>query len=100
MTMAPEFKNTSDTTVLIVDDEPSLGRLLARYLEEAGYVCQTATSAAIARELLSLRRFDLALCDLDMPGESGLDLIRHIKAKYPETGRVMVDKCRNKSVAG
>jgi CheY-like chemotaxis protein len=87
MTAAPISKGTN---ILIVDDEQSVSRLLARYLEEEGYACQTAASGATARELLFRNRFDLALCDLDMPGESGLELIRHIKAQYPETGRVMV----------
>lgn len=90
MTAVQTSKDTKDTNILIVDDEQSVSRLLARYLEEAGYTCQTAESAASARELLSQQLFDLALCDLDMPGESGLDLIRHIKAHHPETGRVMV----------
>ncbi|MDP3478142.1 MAG: response regulator, partial [Desulfoprunum sp.] len=90
MTAVQTSKETKDTNILIVDDEQSVSRLLARYLEEAGYTCQTAESAASARELLSQQLFDLALCDLDMPGESGLDLIRHIKAHHPETGRVMV----------
>ena len=87
MTAAPISKAIN---ILIVDDEQSVSRLLARYLTEEGYACQTAASAATARELLSRNRFDLALCDLHMPGESGLDLIRHIKAQYPATGRVMV----------
>ncbi len=90
MTAIQTSKEAKDTNILIVDDEKSVCRLLARYLEEAGYTCQTAESGERARGLLARHRFDLALCDLDMPGESGLELIRHIKALYPETGRVMV----------
>ncbi|MBU1566053.1 MAG: response regulator [Proteobacteria bacterium] len=92
-------KTTNNINILIVDDEQSICRLLTRSLEEVGYTCQTAESAASARKLLSKNRFDLALCDLNMPGESGLDLIRHIKANYPETGRVMVTSSSDSDIA-
>ncbi len=90
MGSASVSKNTNSANLLIVDDEPSLRRLLTKYLEEAGYTCQSAANTTTAKELLSQSHFDLALCDLDMPGESALELIRHIKVQYPETGRVMV----------
>jgi two-component system, NtrC family, sensor kinase len=79
-----------DAKILIVDDEPAIQKLLARYLVDAGYECQFAESAADAKEILASETFDLLLSDLKMPGESGLDLIRHTKKHYPHIGRVMI----------
>ena len=50
----------------------------------------TAADAAEARSLIAWQKFDLLLCDINMPGESGLSLARHIAAEYPETATVMV----------
>ncbi len=77
-------------TILIVDDEPAIRKLLIRFLTEAGYECRDAENVEEARRLLAAGPFDLLLRDLMMPGESGLELIRHAKEKYPEMGRVMI----------
>ena len=76
--------------ILIVDDEPAIRKLLIRVLEGAGYECHTAEDTASAKEALASNTFDLLLCDLKMPGESGLTLIRYAKEHYPQTGRVMI----------
>ena len=62
--------------ILVVDDEAAIRRLLSRFLTEAGYTCETADCVESGRKLLSAGSFDLLLCDLKMPGESGLELIR------------------------
>lgn len=80
-----------NATILVVDDEAPVRKLLKAYLTDAGYDCYTAEDVASAKEQLSSREFDLLLSDLSMPGgESGLDLIRHAKENYPEVGRVMI----------
>ena len=83
MSEAPEH-------ILIVDDEEPIRRLLARLLGEHGYECTTATGAAEARALLAAEPFALVLSDVDMPGESGLDLIAHVLTSYPDSAVVMV----------
>lgn len=77
-------------TILIVDDEMAIRKLLTRYLGDAGYECHAADCVESAKEILAITHFDLLLCDLKMPGESGLDLIRYAKKHYPEMGRVMI----------
>ncbi len=77
-------------TILIVDDEPAIRKLLKRFLTEAGYECHVADSVEAARQILATRPFDLLLSDLMMPGESGLELIRYAKEHYPQTGRVII----------
>jgi len=76
--------------VLIVDDERPIRVLLQKILEANGYVCRTAENAAQARVLMTEQASDLILCDINMPGESGLDFIRHVLKAYPETAAIMV----------
>ena len=64
--------------------------LLANTLESAGYRCVQAIDAAEARRCLLREGFELILCDIRMPGESGLDLIREVRGVYPDTGVIMV----------
>jgi len=85
--------------ILIVDDEQPIRNILRRYLEKAGYRCETAENTASAKELLALEPFDLILTDLMMPGESGIDLIKYAKEYYPETGRVMITAIGTQDIA-
>ncbi len=83
-------EHAADIWILAIDDELSIRKLLTRYLELAGYNCISAGSGQEARRELQERPFDLVLCDLKMPDESGLELIRYVKKAYPDTARVMV----------
>lgn len=78
------------TDILIVDDEPQVRQLLKQYLEAAGYECRTAEDVAVAKVILEGGTFDLILSDIDMPGESGFDLIRHVSKNCPDTPMIMV----------
>ncbi|WP_306549170.1 PAS domain-containing protein [Desulfobulbus sp.] len=75
--------------ILIVDDEPYIRSLLTALLEKAGHFCQAAENVAQAKRLLTETPFDLLITDIDMPGETGLDLIRHTKTRYPEVAVVI-----------
>ena len=66
--------------ILVVDDDPRICRLLSRYLQAEGFRVETAADAANARELLRARPTDLAILDLKLPGENGLDLAREIRS--------------------
>jgi len=79
-----------DATVLIVDDEPHVCLLMAKILEQAGYVCERAGNVQAAKQMLMQISFDLLLTDINMPGESGVELARHVKEHYPCTAVVMV----------
>ena len=76
--------------ILIVDDEEKIGRHLHRLLSARGYTCSTALSAGEARRLLEDGHFDLILCDVNMPGESGIELLDETANRYPDTATVMV----------
>jgi putative two-component system response regulator len=85
--------------VLVVDDEEAVRRLEARLLSENGFDCRLAADVAQARGQLQQEPFDLALVDVNMPGVSGLDLIRYVADKYPETATVMVTGVDDRQVA-
>ena len=77
-------------TMLIVDDEPAVRELLSAILQECGYSCLAVEDVPAARQALREIPVDLVLTDRDMPGESGLELIRSIKEFHPEIGVIMV----------
>jgi len=76
--------------ILIVDDDELIRRMLGRLLEGQGYRCMLAADAHGARRQLDKTECALILCDVNMPGESGLDLIRHVLHDHPHTAAVMV----------
>jgi len=76
--------------ILVVDDEASVRRVLRKTLGRNGYNCTMASDASEAREYLEKQNIDLLLCDIRMPGESGLDLIRHVKKVFADTAIIMV----------
>jgi len=85
--------------ILVVDDEAPVRRLLARLLEQNGYSCGTAGDARQATVALEAEPFDLLLTDMNMPGESGLDLIRAASEKYPGLATVMVTGLDDRALA-
>jgi putative two-component system response regulator len=87
-------------SILIVDDEEPIRRMLSRLLERHGYVCKMASDAIEARRQLEGHVFGLILCDVNMPGESGLDLIRRVLREYPHTAAVMVTGLDDPQLAG
>lgn len=66
--------------VLIVDDDQKIRDLLGRYLSDQGFRITTAPDAQAARAAMRGLAFDIVLLDVMMPGESGLDLARDLKA--------------------
>ncbi|MGH2736444.1 MAG: response regulator [Actinomycetota bacterium] len=88
--MAGPAHEASKTTILVVDDEEAIARSLVRLLERSGYKCFSAGSAEEARGLLGAYSFDLLLTDMDLPGESGLELINTALRRDPNVATVMV----------
>ena len=85
--------------LLVVDDDEQVRRLLGRMLAEAGYRFAEAPDARNARALLADEGFTLMLCDLQMPGESGLELLEHVVASHPDTAVVMVTGLDDRELA-
>ncbi len=67
--------------ILVVDDDARIRTLLGRYLGREGFRVSMARDAADARAHLGALSFDLAVVDVMMPGESGLDLVAWLRAQ-------------------
>jgi putative two-component system response regulator len=76
--------------ILVVDDEEYIRRMLNRMLSGLAYTCTLAADGAEARKCLDAQPFDLVLCDVNMPGESGVDLARHIVSEYKDTAVIIL----------
>ncbi|MGA2064233.1 MAG: HD domain-containing phosphohydrolase [Thermoguttaceae bacterium] len=87
------------TTVLVVDDEPTMRSLVARWLGSAGYRPVEAASAAAAVDWLQQIDVHLVTMDITMPGCCGLDLLAQIKQRWPETEVIMLTALRDTATA-
>jgi two-component system, cell cycle response regulator DivK len=72
------------TRVLVVDDHATNLRLITGVLESQGYSHQTADSGEAALQMLEQEQFDLVLLDIQMPGLSGTEVAKCIRAN-PKT---------------
>ena len=75
--------------ILIVDDEPSLRKLLHRYLAHAGYTVGLAGDGLEALELVRQQLPDLVITDVNMPNMNGLELTRRLRTSH-KTARVPI----------
>lgn len=75
---------TGRARILVIDDEPLLGRTLSFMLEENHDVVVVEGGAAALAQLGADARFDLVLCDLDMPGVNGSTVHMQVARTYPE----------------
>jgi CheY-like chemotaxis protein len=78
--------------ILIVDDEPKVAFFFQKNLEmmEAGYEVTAVNSGQAALTELQKRPFDLLITDLRMPQMDGLELLRQVRAKSPQTKTILV----------
>ena len=78
------------TTVLLVDDEPSVTRGLQRLLRDEPYDVLSANDPAEALTLMESSPVDVIISDETMPGMSGSELLAIVRAKYPRCIRMML----------
>jgi len=76
--------------ILVVDDDPTLRRTLLQLIHEYGYQSVGAGSGEDALSQLARAPFRLVLADVRLPGLSGLDLLREIRARHAGTHVVMI----------
>jgi DNA-binding NtrC family response regulator len=82
------MKNT--TTILVVDDELMMRKLVEKILSRDGYRVLQAENGADALELLKQERVDIIVSDINMPTMNGFDLLRTVKQKYPAISMIMM----------
>jgi DNA-binding response OmpR family regulator len=81
-----------NTTILVVDDEPAVLRVLRAVLERDGYDVLTACDVATAKQAAPGRHIALILSDIDLPDGTGLELCLWAKAR-PELAQAPVLLC-------
>jgi EAL domain-containing protein (putative c-di-GMP-specific phosphodiesterase class I) len=77
-------------TILVADDDALLLRAYTRILTASGYRVETAADGRAALDAFQKRRFDLILCDVDMPGLSGVELLEAVRAHDLDVPIVLV----------
>lgn len=85
-------------SVLVVEDDPTLRELLFELFSER-YYCATAKSAEEALLRLGTEEVDVVLTDISMSGMSGLELLGHVKQRWPHTTVIIISGIRDKEYA-
>lgn len=85
--------------ILIVDDLAIVRLSLQRILAKASYRVREAEDVPSALAVLNEDAIDLILCDIQMPGASGLDLVKAIQPRIPDTSVVMVSSLEDAETA-
>ncbi len=76
--------------ILVVDDEPVIRDTLAEYLHLEGYAVAVAATGEDAVAQAQAQRFDVVLCDVNLPGLDGLEVLEELSKRCPETFVILV----------
>jgi response regulator RpfG family c-di-GMP phosphodiesterase len=82
--------DTSPPVCLIVDDEPRLRQVILHLMRNDGFRCYEAGDGADALRVLEAHPATLVLTDVRMPRMDGIELLRQVRARYPETAVMML----------
>ena len=86
--------------ILVVDDDEQILKLQKCLLEANNYSCTLAINAQEARNAIKNQNFEVILCDVNMPGESGMDFVRHSLTEHVDTAVLMVTGADDPEIAG
>jgi CheY-like chemotaxis protein len=82
-TESTETAMTTSKKLLVVDDDPVVGRSFNRVLSDKGYAVITARNGEEALRKLDEEAYDVVFTDIKMPGMSGLEVAERVKARQP-----------------
>lgn len=91
--------NNSECKLLVIDDEPNIIRALKRIFSDPQYTILTATVPALAMNILNEQKIDVILCDQQMPGMLGIDILKHAKIIQPDAVRILITGSADMRVA-
>jgi DNA-binding NtrC family response regulator len=77
-------------SILVVDDEQRQREIYNDILQDEGYASETAPSGEVALHLLSHRRFDLVITDLNLTGMTGIELLSEILGEDPTVAVILI----------
>lgn len=89
-TASANSSNSSECTVLIVDDEESIRKTLSAVFRDEGFGVETAADGESALTQLSEKLPSLVMLDIWMPGMDGIETLKQIKQRYPDLPVIMI----------
>jgi DNA-binding NtrC family response regulator len=81
----PNRPPTPPARILVVDDEALIRDTVAEYLQQEGFAVDACASGESALDLAARHRFDVALCDVQLPGMDGIELLERLLKVSPQT---------------
>ena len=76
--------------IMIIDDEPIVGKRLKRLLEKDGFEVEAFTRGSVAAEELERKSFDIIITDLKMGRVDGIQILENAKEKNPDTKVIII----------
>lgn len=76
--------------VLLIEDEPELRRSIRSYLQDEGFLLDSANDYPTALEKAQIYTYDAVLADITLPKGSGLDIVRVLRKNNPDTGIIII----------
>ena len=89
----------STSSILIVDDEPIVRESIRDWLEDAGYQVEMAGSGEEALELIEKQDFNVIILDIRLPGQTGIKVLREVKALKPQIISIIITAYPAKELA-
>lgn len=80
----------SNINIMVVDDEPIVGKRLKRLFEKEGYAVDIFTRGSMALKELEQRKFDIIITDLKMGKVDGMQILETAREKYPDTKIIII----------
>src|SRR5262245_55471977 len=80
---------TVGRTILVVDDDEGVRKLLTRWVTAMGHDAKVAPDAETALEMMGKWPIDVALCDIRMPGHDGIWLVEQMRSLFPAIAVVL-----------
>lgn len=76
--------------LLVVDDEPIVGKRLKQVFDKIGFEIETYTDSATALAAVAEKSFDIVVTDLKMEGIDGIEVLKRVRAMNPETRVIII----------
>jgi DNA-binding NtrC family response regulator len=93
-------KEISKYTILLVDDEESMRKLIATFLSKLGHSCLTAIDGVDALHKMKRNKIDAVVTDIKMPNMDGITLASKISIQYPELPIMIMTAFEEEDTAG
>ncbi len=78
------------TRLLVVDDEPIVGKRLKQVFGKIGFEIETFTDSASALAAMAEKSFDIVVTDLKMEGIDGIEVLKRVRVMNPETRVIII----------